>query len=325
MRIIPPNSIVSASFTQNIADLRARATVVAEESVTGQYADLTKHLGGRIGDAMVGQKALTDIEEQRSLLGIRQGRLDLVQKSLSGIQDRVDGLATQMLSALGTGDFHGQSVVARDSKAALTDVFSALNGRHGDRFLFSGDETATQPFSGTDQLLTDLRAIAASAVDAADFETQLDDYFQSATGGWQTTIYRGTSISTDPDSVTATDPALVELISGLAVMALSGSEDNIALFRQSPEIVQSGAERVNSGITALVNLRADVGIIQERVAKSLESLDTEETILNSIYNNMAGRDQYDAASELKQLEASLESAYVLTSRLSNLSLLNFLR
>ncbi|OYW89412.1 MAG: hypothetical protein B7Z22_00250 [Hyphomonas sp. 32-62-5] len=110
MRIIPPNSIVSASFTQNIADLRARATVVAEESVTGQYADLTKHLGGRIGDAMVGKKALTDIEEQRSLLGIRQGRLDLVQKSLSGIQDRVDGLATQMLSALGTGDFHGQSV-----------------------------------------------------------------------------------------------------------------------------------------------------------------------------------------------------------------------
>lgn len=325
MRIIPPNSIVSASFTQNIADLRARATVVAEESVTGQYADLTKHLGGRIGDAMVGKKALTDIEEQRSLLGIRQGRLDLVQKSLSGIQDRVDGLATQMLSALGTGDYHGQSVVARDAKAALTDVFSALNGRHGDRFLFSGDETATQPFSGTVQLLTDLRAIAASAVDTADFETQLDDYFQSATGGWQTTIYRGTSVSTDPDSVTATDPALVELISGLAVMALSGSEDNIALFRQNPEIVQSGAERVNSGITALVNLRADVGIIQERVAKSLESLDTEETILNGIYNNMAGRDQYDAASELKQLEASLESAYVLTSRLSNLSLLNFLR
>ena len=325
MRIIPPNSIVSASFTQNIADLRARATVVAEESVTGQYADLTKHLGGRIGDAMVGKKALTDIEDQRSLLGIRQGRLDLVQKSLSGIQDRVGGLATQMLSALGTGDYHGQSVVARDAKAALTDVFSALNGRHGDRFLFSGDETATQPFSGTDQLLSDIRAIAASAADTTDFETQLDDYFQSATGGWQTSIYRGTSVSTDPDSVTATDPALVELISGLAVMALSGSEDNIALFSQNPEIVQSSAERVNSGITALVNLRADVGIIQERVAKSLESLDTEETILNGIYNNMAGRDQYDAASELKQLEASLESAYVLTSRLSNLSLLNFLR
>ncbi|KCZ97644.1 putative flagellar hook-associated protein FlgL [Hyphomonas polymorpha PS728] len=325
MRIIPPNSIVSASFTQNIADLRARATVVAEESVTGQYADLTKHLGGRIGDAMIGKKALNDIEDQRSLLGVRQGRLDLVQKSLAGIQDRVDGLATQMLSAIGTGDYHGQSVVARDAKAALTDVFTALNGRHGDRFLFSGDETATQPFAGTEQLLADLRTIAGTATDAADFETQLDDYFYSATGGWQTSIYRGSSVATDPDSVTATDPALVELISGLAIMALSGSEDNLALFQQNPEIARSGAERLSSGTTSLVNLRADVGIIQERVAKSLETLDTEQTILNSVYNNMVGRDQYDAASELKQLEASLEAAYVLTSRLSNLSLLNFLR
>lgn len=325
MRIIPPNSIVSASFTQNIADLRARATAVSEESVTGQYADLTKHLGGRIGDAMIGKKALTDIEDQRSLLGIRQGRLDLVQKSLGGIQDRVDGLATQMLSTIGTGDFHGQSIVARDSKAALTDIFSALNGRHGDRFLFSGDETATQPFSGPDQMLADIRLIANSATSPADFETQLDDYFHSPTGGWQTNIYRGSAVSSDPDSVTATDPALVELISGLAVMALSGSEDNIAFFSQNPEVVRGGAERLSSGTTALVNLRADVGIIQERVAKSLETLDTEQTILNSVYNNMVGRDQYDAASELKQLEASLEAAYVLTSRLSNLSLLNFLR
>ena len=56
MRIIPPNSVVSASFSQNIADMRARATIVSQESVTGQYADLTKHLGGRIGDAMVSNK-----------------------------------------------------------------------------------------------------------------------------------------------------------------------------------------------------------------------------------------------------------------------------
>ena len=40
---------------------------------------------------------------------------------------------------------------------------------------------------------------------------------------------------------------------------------------------------------------------------------------------MVGRDQYDAASELKQIEASLEAAYTLTARLSNLNLLNFLR
>lgn len=325
MRIIPPNSIVSAAFSQNIADMRARATIVAEESVTGQYSDLTKHLGGRIGDAMIGQKALADIENQRSQLGIREARLDITQKSLSGIQTRISGLEVQMLSALSIGDIAGKDIAARDAKAALSDVFSALNVRHGERFLFSGDETATQPFSDTSQLLSDVRQIALTATDPADFDAQLDNYFQSPTGGWQTSIYRGAMAASDADSVLATDPALVEVISGLAVMAISGTPDGLTLLSQNPEIVRSGAERVGIGSTALVNLRADVGIVQERVAKEQQGLDTEETILNSVYNQMVGRDQYDAASELKQLEAGLESAYLLTSRLSNLNLLNFLR
>jgi flagellar hook-associated protein 3 FlgL len=40
---------------------------------------------------------------------------------------------------------------------------------------------------------------------------------------------------------------------------------------------------------------------------------------------MTTRDQYEAASELKQLETGLEAAYTLTARLSNLSLLNYMR
>jgi len=40
---------------------------------------------------------------------------------------------------------------------------------------------------------------------------------------------------------------------------------------------------------------------------------------------MTSRDQYEAAAELKALEASLEASYMLTARLSQLSLMNFLR
>lgn len=325
MRVIPPNSIVSASFTQNIADMKARATTVAQESVTGQHADLTKHLGGRIGDAMTSHKALADIANQRGLLSIRAGRLDLAQQSLGGVQERISGLEVRMLSALSMGDLPGQNLVARDAEAALRDTFNALNSRHGDRFLFAGDQTATQPLNNPDQLLADILQIANTATSAADFELQLDQYFQSPTGGWLTSIYGGTTTSSDPDAVTAADPAIVEVISALAVMAISTPSNNITLFNENPEIIAASAERIGTGSTALVNLRADIGISQERIAKSRESLDTEEAILNTVYNSMVGRDQYAAASELKQLEAGLEAAYLLTSRLSNLNLLNFLR
>lgn len=325
MRVIPPNSIVSATFSQNIADMRARATSAAQESITGQHADLTKHLGGRIGDAMTSHKALSDIANQRGLLSIRAGRLDLAQQSLGGIQERISGLEVRMLSALSLGDQPGQDIVARDAEAALRDTFNALNSRHGDRFLFAGDQTATQPLTSADQLLADILQIANTAASAADFELQLDEYFQSPTGGWLTSIYAGSATSSDPDAVTATDPAIIEVISGLAVMAISTMANNVTLFNENPDIVAASAERIGTGSTALVNLRADIGISQERIAKSRESLDTEEAILNTVFNSMVGRDQYDAASELKQLEAGLEAAYLLTSRLSNLNLLNFLR
>ena len=48
-------------------------------------------------------------------------------------------------------------------------------------------------------------------------------------------------------------------------------------------------------------------------------------VLTQSFNQMTARDQYEAASELKQLETSLEASYTLTARLANLSLLNFMR
>ena len=52
--------------------------------------------------------------------------------------------------------------------------------------------------------------------------------------------------------------------------------------------------------------------------------DLEETLLNQAFTDLVGKDQFEAAAQLRELEANLEASYLLTSRLSNLSLLNFL-
>lgn len=321
----PQSNLISLQFTQKVSELRERTKIVAQEAVTGRQVDVTKHLRGNVGQAMLGQKALDDINTQRGVLSLRASRLDMVQISLSHIHDRTEGLSARMLTAIGNGDTVGRNLVARDAGTALVDVFSALNVRYGDRFLFSGDATASAPMAPAAALLTDIRQIAATATSQADFEAQIDTYFNDPAGGWQTSIYAGTPTASDPDGVTGADPALTELISGLAVLAISGSGENIALFEQEPAIIQSGALRVGSGYVALVHLRSDLGVKQEQIGLSLRNLDTEETVLTAVYNELTGRDQYQAASELKLLEASLEASYMLTSRLSGLTLLNYLR
>lgn len=320
-----PASLISSKISDNIADLRARIQNTSTEAVTGRRADLTSHLSGRIGNAMMSQKALNDIASQSGLLQLRESRLDVAQQSLSRIAESVAGLSTRMQSALGEGQDVEQAGVARDAAAALDSVLSTLNVRHGERYLFSGDATSTQPFAGSGQLLTDLKAIGNSATDAADFETQVDAYFNDPAGGWQTGVYRGTPTTSDPDGVTALDPAITRIISGLAVMAISEPVGDLPNGDARTAILDAAAKRVSVGETGLTNVRADLGIKQNRIENDQAALSIEKNVLTAAFNEMAGRDQYEAASELKQLESNLEASYLLTARLANLTLLNFLR
>ncbi|MBA3067869.1 MAG: hypothetical protein FP825_05225 [Hyphomonas sp.] len=326
MRVTPPPpNLISAQFGRTVATLRENITQTAEESTTGRYSDLTAHLSGRIGTAMLSQKAVDDIAFRREQLSLREGRLDVTQQSLGLIHDRVLGLDTRMREALANGNELSQGLTARDAKAALGNVFNMLNVRFGERFLFAGDATATQPLGSPDELLADLRNLADTAIDAADFAASLDTYFNTPGGGWQTSMLQSSPNASDPDAVTANDPALVGLISGLAMMALSDPDTSPALLKTDPDIVQAGAERVTSGLTALTNVRADRGVIQEQIEVEKQSLNVEETIFTIALNNLSVRDQYEAATTLKQLESTLEASYLLTSRLSSLSLLNYLR
>ncbi|MDP1556258.1 MAG: flagellin [Hyphomonas sp.] len=325
MRIAPPNSLISAQFTQNISDLRQSIARTAQEATTGRHSDLTAHLSGRVGSAMLSQKALDDIGFQREQLSQREARLDLTQRSLTMIHDRALGIDISMQQALGSGNLANQGLAARDAKAALTDVFSALNVRFGERYLFAGDATATLPLPNPDDLLADIRQMAGASADPAAFAASLDAYFNTPGGGWQQDIYGGTATASDPDAVTGADPALVALISSLAVLAISDPADSPSLITQNPGMVNTAAQALTSGLTALTNLRADRGVAQEQLTRQKESLDIEETIFTSAFNALTARDQYEAASALKQLESTLEASYLLTSRLSSLSLLNYLR
>jgi len=43
-----------------------------------------------------------------------------------------------------------------------------------------------------------------------------------------------------------------------------------------------------------------------------------------LVNDLTARDQYEAATELQSLQTTLEASYLITARLSQLSLLNYL-
>jgi flagellar hook-associated protein 3 FlgL len=326
MRIPPPNSLISAQFTQNIADLRQSIARTAEEATTGRYSDLTAHLSGRIGSAMLSQKAVDAISFEREQLSQREVRLDITQSNLALLHERSVGVGVSMRIALGSGDLVSQGLASRDAKAALGNIFGALNVRYGERYLFAGDATATQPLPNPEDLLSQLRTIADGAATPADFASAIDTYFNDPAGGWQQSIYRGADTASDPDAITASNPAIVEIISGLAVLALADPINNPpVLLSLNPDVVDAAADRVSSGTVTLTNVRSELGVKQEQIRADQKLLDIEETIVTTAFNSLTARDQFEAASALKILESNLEASYLLTSRLASLSLLNFMR
>lgn len=325
MRLSLPVTLHSRSLNETIVQIRDRLDTTSQEAVTGQYADLTAHLSGRIGKAMLGQKALDDVQNERTQLTLKEGRLDIIQSTLTKVNDSINVLGVRMKSALGTGEHGTRETVVLDAKAALRQVFSVLNTRHGERYLFSGDATSTKPFADADTFLSDIRSMAAGAADPADFETQLDAYFNTPGAGWQANVYSGTATSSDPAGVTGMDPAIIQIVSSLAIFALSGSDESLPLLDGNSAVIEAATNRIANGQEALTTVRADRGNMQAQIVRDKDTLNFEETVLTHALNQLVARDQYEAASELKLLESSLEASYTLTARLSNLSLLNFMR
>ena len=323
-RISISSGLMTATLGQHISDLRAQIGKTSTEATTGRYEDLTLHLSGRIGKAMLGQKALTDLATDREVLSLRGSRLSLAQSSLTRIQDSTTGIAARMLSAAAGNHENDISIASRDAKAALSSTMSALNARYGERFLFSGDATASFPFGNPAELLSELEQIAQTSVDSNDFKTQIDDYFASPTGGWQQNIYRGSTITSDPEGVNANHDAIRSVVRNLAVLAIAGPDSSLATLDGYENLVEQTALGLSTSEAAITNLRADLGVFEERIAAELTSLDSEETILTASFNQLTARDQYEAASELQSLQTTLEASYLITARLSQLSLLNYL-
>ncbi|MEL7031262.1 MAG: hypothetical protein AAGL97_09105 [Pseudomonadota bacterium] len=324
MSSISLNGLLNNAVTNNISGLRAQIEARAEEATTGFHSDLVQHLKGRIDQALLGDQALKDNADDQSRLGLRGIRLSLAETTLSSVRGLSEGLQIGMLNAIGTAETETQDLYATEARTALDDILSRFSARHGERFIFSGDATATNPFADADVLLDDIRTIAAGALDEADFATQVDFYFTDPTGGFQTNFYQGAQTASDPDSVLANQQAFADLFQGLAIMSLSHSSESVPFARGDTPAMDQALQRLERGRTGLVDLEAGIGFRQASIDDELTLLQREQTLLNQAFIDLAGKDQFEAAAQLRELEANLEASYLLTTRLSNLSILNFL-
>ncbi|HEX2146946.1 MAG TPA: flagellar hook-associated family protein, partial [Pseudorhizobium sp.] len=91
------------------------------------------------------------------------------------------------------------------------------------------------------------------------------------------------------------------------------------------EAASRASSYIGSAKLGLDQERTRLGLSAERVKKADETLNAQKNIIETHLNDLESVDAYEASTRVKGLEALVETAYTLTARLQQLSLVNFLR
>jgi flagellar hook-associated protein 3 FlgL len=185
-------------------------------------------------------------------------------------------------------------------------------------------------------ILQELRAIVTAAPDIATAIADLDAWFQTPGGGYDTVaaigsetgggdVYLGEGERLDA-GVTVYDEGVRTALSGLA-MATLVAEGTVSVISEDArfEMASAAANRMLQGEADLVNTRSRLGAAEGRIEAARVQAEATRTALELEQTRLTSADPYTTATEIEAVSLKLESLFLLTSRLSSLSLANYLK
>lgn len=314
----------NATTSRELGDLTA-------DLARGTVADPGRHLGGRISPLAVIEAELSRASAYVAVADQNATRAAAMQASLGRISDAASSNATALLRAAQSGEASGLSTVARAAMAALEDAVATLNTRVADQSLFAGMANDRAPLPDTATILASAKAAIGQPGLPADAAAALDAWLADP-NGFQAQIYRGT-VDTSPVpigpsetaklDVTAADPALRGTFRGLILGALMSDPDYAAQSNQIALARLAGDSLITSS-SDRVSLSARIGMAEARLMAAQSRHAAEQLVLQQARSDLIAVDGYETSSRLQATEARLEMIYTLTSRLSRLSLVDYL-
>lgn len=304
------------------------------EIATGFTRDPARHLQGDVTGLVALDRDLSRIEAFRISTTEAGARAATLQTTLEEIQGRSELLSQVLLSAELTPTQEMRETFSEEARNAMGQVLAGLNRNIGGRFLFSGTANDTPAVAGLEDMLADLRLVLSGQSTAADIGTALDNWFDSAGGGFETSGYLGATDDASPIrigdgesvalDVRGDDPVFRALLKSVAKAALA-TDDTLALAAEvQTELLSQAGRELLGHQQGLVELRAGLGAKEARIEEVSTRNAAERTALSMMRVDLVGADSFEAASRYENIRAQLESLYAITARSSQLSLVDFL-
>lgn len=329
-------SLGDASMTNILsrqsAALRAAVQQASNEVATGRATDLAQTLRGDVSPVLAIDASLGRLAAFRATAGDAAFQTAAQQAALAGLSSLADGITTTLLGSRDMTTPVQVNAVGADARARLASAIGLLNSQASGRAVFSGVATDTTPLGSSDDLLAALELAATGATTAGQVAAAVITWFANPTG-YEAFYQGGTPLEPAPIApgesadlaTTALDPAIRDSLTGFAMAALldrgilSGNPEERAI------LAQTAGQHLLISEDSRITLGARIGTVEAQIQAARTRNGAEETALGLLRSEVGSVDPYEAATRLETARSQLESLYLVTARVSRLSLVEFLR
>lgn len=329
---------MARSFQTRRANLNLQQTLstLSKELTTGQVSDVSKHLRGDTG--ILG--SVTVHLDMLRAFNVTNSETALVassmQAAMEAIQQSAGDLGKKFASAPAKSSPDTLQIIASEAPHQLDMVISALNTSAGGRFLFSGTRFEAAPLVDAVELISEISSAISGIPTVGAILSTIDDWFSAPAsgGGFLDLAYNGSSEAVGPVrigvndvvklDVTAAEEGFRTILKGAALGTLvsQGLLSGDPTAREA--LIEQASHWLLRGEGEVIAMRANLGASEATIQRAAVESSAETSSLERSINQLIGVDKYEVASALTEAETQMETLYAMTSRLSRLSLVNYL-
>lgn len=340
-------SALSAATRMSLSKAQVKVAEAQKEVITGRHADVGASLGYKTGQTLSLRQEHARLKTITDTNSVVSTRLSATQAALKSLADDAQLFVGQLIGARDADS--GPTVVQAQARAALTSFTNTINTSLDGAYLFSGINADVKPMTDFEapgapnkQAVADafLAAFGTTMDDpanvnitAADMQAFLDGPFSDLfadpewTTNWSSASNQNVKsrISTSELVETSTNSNAVgvrKLAMSYAMIGYIGLPNlNENAYKA---VVDTATRAAGEAVQDVANEQARLGIAQERVKNANDRMSVQIDIMTNHISLLEGIDPYEASTRVSALMTQIETAYAMTARIQNLSLLKYL-
>lgn len=332
----------SRAYTTRASIFRVRSDLdtLAQEVSSKKVSDIGRKLNGNLRALNTINAQLSAIDRYDKNAAEMSVLLDRKQLALNVSREVSQKLSIPLLDDSISNTPETIAVRQEEGILAFNAAVAQMNSEAAGQSLFGGLATDRPPLVSADRILDELTRITNGMNTADQVFEAVSDWFgaEQGDGGYLDFAYHGTLTDDenrrvrisdvhdiDMHGLTAADPIIRDMLKGMAMASLIKKDglsesvsEQIKLMRQSGQVLRNNND-------LLVAEAGKLGLKQETLKYSRAENQASLATLNIAHNDLTLINEEESVVKLLEASRHLSVVYEVTSRLSQLSLSEYLR